>query len=329
MPAALSALSMLVLASSDARSEEKADPKLGLQDIAEGFQAIERWHVDEARQIAERAYQEHPDYALTLALVGDVKMHMSDYAGAIDFYRRARDAGAPEQILATEPLAMATLKATDGYDEHVGEHFIARYTAGKDAILVPYVMETLEKARERIGGLLGWRPEGRVVVEIYPSASTLADVSTLTEAEIKASGTIALCRWNRLMVTSPRGVLFGYSWRDTMAHEMTHLIIGGASGQYGADLAPRRDREVRGDRVARRARRGSLGGAADRGARRSEEGKADPFREDAPLDGEAEEPGRDEPRVRGSVHLHRVLGGAQGLGWNAARAVDDGRRLIR
>lgn len=214
-----------------AAAGDDAPPKghLALEDIAQGFRAIERWHVDDARRIAERAYREHPDYPLTLALVGEVKMHMSDYQGALEFYRRARDAGAPEQILQTESLARATRQATEGYEEYVGEHFIVRYPAGKDAILVPYTLETLEKARERLGELLGWRPDSRVVVEIYPSADTLAHVSTLTEKEIRDSGTIALCRWNRLMVTSPRAVYFGYAWRDTMAHELTHLIIGGAS----------------------------------------------------------------------------------------------------
>jgi tetratricopeptide (TPR) repeat protein len=219
----------LLLAHTDARADEAADKRLGLQEIAQGFAAIERWHVDEARGIAERAYRDHPDYALTLALVAEVKMHMSDYAGAVDLFRRAKEAGAAEQVLQTEPLAEATLKATKDYDEQVGEHFILRYAPGKDAILIPYVMQTLEASRERIGALLGWKPEGRVVIEIYPSASLLAEVSTLTEQEIRASGTIALCRWNRLMVTSPRGVMFGYAWRDTMAHELTHLIIGGAS----------------------------------------------------------------------------------------------------
>jgi tetratricopeptide (TPR) repeat protein len=226
----LVALAIACLASPSARAEEESSSsKFGIEEIAEGFHDIERWHVDDARKLAERAYREHPDSALTLALVAEVKMHMSDYPGAVEFYERAKEAGAPDQILSTEPLAKAAMKATKGYDEFVGEHFIIRYAPGKDAILVPYVVETLDKARDRIGELLGWKPEARVVVEIYPTADTLAEVSTLTQQEIRASGTIALCRWNRLMVTTPRAVYFGYAWRDTLAHELTHLIIGGAS----------------------------------------------------------------------------------------------------
>lgn len=203
--------------------------KMSLDEVADGFRAIEHWRIDEARLIADRALRELPDNPLTLALLGEVKMHMSDYRGASEMFQKAREAGAPNEILGSMSIAEATRIATEGYEEHITDHFIIRYVPGKDEILLPYAVDTLERARDRIGELLGWRPDSRVVVEIYPSAGTLAQVSTLTKQEIEASGTIALCKWNRLMITSPRAVTFGYAWRDTLAHELTHLIIGGAS----------------------------------------------------------------------------------------------------
>src|SRR5690606_21850179 len=56
-------------------------------------------------------------------------------------------------------------------------------------------------------------------------ARGLANVSTLTVQEIETSGTIALCKFNRLMVTSPKALARGYSWLDTLAHELIHLVI--------------------------------------------------------------------------------------------------------
>ena len=50
-------------------------------------------------------------------------------------------------------------------------------------------------------------------------------MSPLTVEEIRTSGTIALCKYNRLMVTSPRDMVYGYSWADTVAHELVHLLI--------------------------------------------------------------------------------------------------------
>lgn len=199
------------------------------KDVLEGYALVEAWRIDEARVIAERLLKKKPDDAMTLALMGEVKMHLGDYAGAVAAFREARRNGAPEAALGSEGVAEAARVATQGYVEHISDSFIIRHPPGKDAVLVPFAVETLEAAMDRIGTLLGWRPKSRVIVDIYPTAATLAAVSSLTKEDIENSGTIALCRWNRLMVTTPRAVVFGYSWRDTVAHELAHLIIGGAS----------------------------------------------------------------------------------------------------
>jgi tetratricopeptide (TPR) repeat protein len=36
---------------------------------------------------------------------------------------------------------------------------------------------------------------------------------------------IALSKWNRLLVTSPRALPHGYAWKDTIAHEYIHLLV--------------------------------------------------------------------------------------------------------
>ena len=222
---AASALIPLLLVATPARAQDVA-----LDELKRGFAAVQAWQIDEARELAEALYTKQPEHPFVLALVAEVKLHMSDYGGAVEFFERAKKAGAPDMILQDAGLAEAARVATQGYAESVSENFIIRYEPGKDSILVPYAIETLEAALDKIGTLLGWKPRSRIVVEFYPSAATLAAVSTLTKEEIANSGTIALCKWNRLMVTSPRAVLFGYGWRDTVAHELVHLIIGGASG---------------------------------------------------------------------------------------------------
>ncbi len=201
----------------------------GLEEVLTGFKALREWRYDEARRVAESLLDTRPNDPFVTALVGTVKMYLGDYEGAVTDLRKARDAGVPDLLLAELPAAEAARAATEGYAETVAEHFIIRHQPGKDELLIPYAIDTLDRALDQIGELLGWRPEGRVIVEFYPSASTLAKVSSLTDDDIRNSGTIALCRWNRLMVTTPRGVMFGYSWRDTLAHELTHLLIGGAS----------------------------------------------------------------------------------------------------
>jgi tetratricopeptide (TPR) repeat protein len=50
-------------------------------------------------------------------------------------------------------------------------------------------------------------------------------VSTLTYEQIRTTGTIAICKFNKLMVTSPKAVAQGYDWQDTLAHEYIHLVV--------------------------------------------------------------------------------------------------------
>jgi hypothetical protein len=64
-----------------------------------------------------------------------------------------------------------------------------------------------------------------VRLEIYPDADSLSRVSTLSLEAIRTSGTIALSKWGRLMIASPRTLLRGYPWLDTIAHEYVHLLL--------------------------------------------------------------------------------------------------------
>ncbi len=120
-----------------------------------------------------------------------------------------------------------TVEITDGYERHVSPSgkFEIWVEPGPDEALIPYAIEALEEAYDELGEILDYRPDEPVRVEVYPRATILADVSMLTEENIRTSGTIALCQYNRLMITSPRGVLRGYSWVDTLIHEYIHLMI--------------------------------------------------------------------------------------------------------
>jgi tetratricopeptide (TPR) repeat protein len=122
-------------------------------------------------------------------------------------------------------LAQATAEATRGFVETRGKHFVVRHAPGKDALIAPYALEALERAWEALGDDFGDRPAEPVRVEIYPDVADLAKVSTLTLREIETSGTIALCKFNRIMIVSPRALLTGYPWLDTLTHEYTHFIV--------------------------------------------------------------------------------------------------------
>lgn len=128
---------------------------------------------------------------------------------------------------ALRDLVESTGEVTKDYVKHTSPkgYFEIFVPPGKDAVLVPFAGEALDRAYDAIGDELGFRPPTPIRVEVYPQTSVLAKVSSLSEDEIRTSGTIALCKYNRLMLTSPRALLRGYSWVDTAVHEYVHFVI--------------------------------------------------------------------------------------------------------
>lgn len=136
-------------------------------------------------------------------------------------------AAVPAHWSTLRELVASTGEVTKDYVKYTSPkgYFEIFVPPGKDRVLVPFAGEALDKAYAAIGQELGFYPPTPIRLEIYPQTSVLAKVSSLSEDEIRTSGTIALCKYNRLMVTSPRALLRGYSWVDTVVHEYVHYVI--------------------------------------------------------------------------------------------------------
>src|SRR5262249_36050004 len=158
-----------------------------------------------------------------------LKFLRGDYDGGSASLREAvrleRAGGAGATYRAMRDLIESTGNLVRPYAEAQSEHFALKYPKGMEDVLVPYALEGLEAARSALEDDFGWAPPERVRVEIYSDIKDLAAVSTLTLREIETSGTIALCKWNRLMIVSPRALVRGYSWLDTLNHEYTHYVV--------------------------------------------------------------------------------------------------------
>ncbi len=188
-----------------------------LRDAFEAASArLENWDVPGARRAAEELLARFGRGPVTDELVGRVRFFEGDYAGAVE--RLAEDS--PYRKLAE--AALAEMKDTD---EYTSAHFRLRVPKGPDQVLVPYALDTLERAYAAVGGDLGEHPPEKIRVEILRQVSALARLSPLTEAQLEESGTIAICKYDKLMVTSPDDLVAGYPWQDTLAHELTHYLI--------------------------------------------------------------------------------------------------------
>jgi tetratricopeptide (TPR) repeat protein len=183
---------------------------------------LDEWRFTEARAGVAALVQAAPDAPQTLYTDGYLRFLEGDYEGAI----RRLAAAAPADTAARELKNLAT-EARDAVKDHKEEkfgHFVMRYPP-EDAVLVPYARDALEAAYKALHDDLGFETQLPIRIEIYASPSDLAAVSSLSQAEVARTGTIALCKWARLMVTTPRALAYGYPWLDSMTHELVHYAI--------------------------------------------------------------------------------------------------------
>ncbi|MFC2060932.1 peptidase MA family metallohydrolase [Elusimicrobiota bacterium] len=115
------------------------------------------------------------------------------------------------------------------------KYFRIRYT-GRDEVLAVYLSDIADKAVEELHERLNWKPKEKAIIEIYPTRKSFQTASTLTDKHIKVSGAIGICKFNRIMISSPRILKFGYSWADTVTHEYVHFIIGHVTGLVNMPL---------------------------------------------------------------------------------------------
>ncbi|QDE86078.1 peptidase MA family metallohydrolase [Myxococcus xanthus] len=185
---------------------------------------LDDWDVPGARRELSEVEQLLPaDVEPLKYFQGRVAFEEGRYDDAVALLEGANIEDKPGSYLR---LAKDTRAITKDHERAESEHFIFQYPKGKEAVLVPYALETLEGIHRAMKEDLGWTPPGgKIRVEVVSNARELSRVSTLTEKQIGTTGTIAICKFNKLMVTSPKAVARGYDWQDTLAHEYIHLVI--------------------------------------------------------------------------------------------------------
>ena len=203
-------------------------PARSTSQIAERIDSdLEAWDIEGAQRGLDELTSEDRGSVAAAYFRARVLFEQGKYAESVAAFGEARSRGAAQidGFEAQAKLAQAGADEVKGDEAHESAHFVVYTRPGKDALLVPYALEALEKAYAALTQDLGYSPPAKVRVEVYETAQALARVSPLTVAEIKASGTIALCKYNRLMITSPRALLRGYAWLDTLSHEFVHYLV--------------------------------------------------------------------------------------------------------
>lgn len=208
-----------------------ASGRTAFSDTVHAYRMLAEWRFEEARTIVARLEKTAPNSAETRYLRAELAFIDGAYDRVPSLLDSVEDSVANGNVGRLRELANSTFSVTRAFAHRVSSrgHFTIFYPPGKDEVLVDLISDTLETAYDVLGADLGVFPSRRLRVEILAKPSDLAKLSPLTTSEIETTGTIALCKYGKLMIVSPRATLFGYPWLDTVVHEYTHYLVSRAS----------------------------------------------------------------------------------------------------
>jgi hypothetical protein len=129
------------------------------------------------------------------------------------------------RVLADVARGCARVTAATVVDKDETAGVVIRWHDEADRALMPLMVDTVNKARAALTRDLGvdWKKPTRITV-----VRDLLSLSAMTGLPYKAAqttGTVAVAKWGRVTILSPRASKHGYAWRDTLTHELTHLAI--------------------------------------------------------------------------------------------------------
>jgi hypothetical protein len=185
-----------------------------------------------AKRILDGA--EPGDVALAIER-GRLAIYAGDYDGAVTLLTRADIAATTEGVELADiarGCARGMAATVEVRDDERG--LVVRLQDDEDRALVPLLAETAVKVRATLQKDLGVELARPLRIDLVRDQFTLAAMTGLPEKAAATTGTVAVAKWGRVTMISPRAMGHGYPWLDTLAHEMTHLALS----QGTRDRAP-------------------------------------------------------------------------------------------
>ncbi|MFQ5851449.1 MAG: tetratricopeptide repeat protein [Candidatus Binatia bacterium] len=202
--------------------------EIGLQAslLKKGEEHLDAWRVQPAEEVVTRLIGEDPNSLQVLDLKARLDFYQGRYEEALGSVEKALAIESDhERLLALRLLTRRTHDTVKKLRRHESAHFILYLDEDKDGILVPYALNTLERSYEAIGKELGFFPQAKVRVEIAPDVASFNAISTLSLRDIEETGAVGICKFNKIMTISPRVLMHGYRWLDSLSHEYLHYVI--------------------------------------------------------------------------------------------------------
>jgi len=200
------------------RSVLDANPRYGEVYAALADFAVLNRRYPEAVEFARRAVELSPWLWRAWATLGLNLLRVGRDAEGREVLERAF-AGDPFNVWVKNTLDL--LDSMRAYPETITEHFLIRVAPSEHPVLAPLVAELLERAYAQLSERYQFRPEGPIIVELFPNHEDFA-VKTVG---LPGLGALGAC-FGRVIVMDgpsarPRG---SFNWASTAWHEFVHVI---------------------------------------------------------------------------------------------------------
>lgn len=199
-----------------------SEPTLA-QKVSIGYELAQDWDLFAAQKLSDSLLEEYPESGDAHFLKARIEFLKGNYEHAWKILQRVGENF--KEAAGFKKHVNAARKASRNFISRETEHFVLRFEEGPDEVLLLYAEEVLEKSYQVLGDILDHHPREKVLIEIYPDREPFSEISPLTLQDILTSGTVALCKYNRIMMVSPGSLVRGYNWMDTLSHEYAHYLL--------------------------------------------------------------------------------------------------------
>ncbi len=213
-------IALLVCATSS-ESDARADDDFGALRV--------RMHVleldlDKAKRILDATTDQDTSLAIER---GRYHLYATEYERAVEVLNRpdvlqTNEGGRLAQLAQSCWRSMAgAFTVVDAY-----QGIVIRMQDDHDLAIAPLITEVAAQAREALFRDLGVSLPRPLRIELVRDHFALSAMTGLPEEAARTTGTVAVANWGRVAMISPRPIVGGYPWMDTLAHELTHLVLG-------------------------------------------------------------------------------------------------------
>jgi tetratricopeptide (TPR) repeat protein len=187
---------------------------------------LERWDVEAAWKEAECLLKTDGRDPQVLEIAAQAAFHRGDYSEAKKLIRSALDTGGEEEKRRAFSLFIdSTLEVISSFRKYESPHFLIYLNEKQDEILVDYLRDSLERTYQVMAQRYGFQPQEKIRVEVFPDTKAFYLCSTLSARDIEVAGAVGLAQFNKLLILSPRSLVYGYRWLDSISHEYLHYLI--------------------------------------------------------------------------------------------------------